>query len=157
MPELSGDKIRSWHERLPSDIRSVIPEDFGTNDEACNDVGFTLESIALSVLPDFIHENSEVFAVMGRARRIRVLAWMANRAGANGSLLLNEIINEEGDGSGDFGTGKVAPLFREDLRALAEALGPRMARLQVSGGTLTAVLQAGYVAEAEAQMPSRKG
>ena len=61
----------------------------------------------------------------------------------------------EGAGSGGDAGGEVGVLFLEDIRALAAALAPRLARRMASGETLEAVVQAAVTLEGD--MAFRQG
>jgi hypothetical protein len=156
MANLSKTGIESWLDRLPDDVREVMadPIDAAADPAA---IAFAAEIAAVEDLAkvlDLVENNLALFEGLGRARRIRFLAWFASRTYPE-SLDLFRVLVEGYDDEDSGGRGaieKVSMILAEDMRALAAALGPRAARQIVTGGTLEAVTGAGYEVTTELEM-----
>lgn len=167
MADLSKTGIESWLDRLPADVRSVMegdidaaPDPAAINfaakmDEAAN----TPEVVeAQEKMLELIEANGDLFEKLGRARRLRFLAWFVAKTYPDSSQPVRILIDgyDDEESQGGRGTiGKVSMILAEDLRALVAALGPRAAKLIVTEGTLEAVTGAGY--EVTTEMEMRQG
>jgi hypothetical protein len=153
MADLSRAKIDSWLASLPDDVRSAIPEeDFDDGAAAEATRAMSGVSGAREVLVA-LEGAEDSFTQIGRAGRLRFLAWFAARPYSDaGAMRIMTGGDDDGSGDGAGVLGKVAPLFAADLRAFVEALGPRAARLAVDGETLAAVTGAGFDVASEMGM-----
>jgi hypothetical protein len=155
MLDLRKASVEEWIASLPSDVRSVMPAASGDDFEGLAALQTEIERTPDSRIADLVSRNGEAFKTMGRARRMRFLAWVARRASPDAGPIIRAVTSEGGDeGDGDGGHG---PLFLEDLRAFVEALGPRVARLTFSEGAVEAAVQAAYRLQTEADLVARKG
>lgn len=154
MSLLTLEKLKAWSELLPPDFASEIG-----GPDAGSAPHLAAISAALPSLKDssdilaFVADNEDAFVGIGRAGRIRFLAWCRSLGGADSSLLIERLADGEGDEGR--GTTKIAPYFKSDLEALAAALGRRMARGMVDTYTLDVIAGASY--EAVAAMDMRGG
>lgn len=161
MDDLSKKGIESWIDLLPDDIRSIMgdPIDAATDAAAASFVAKIKDAKEPEDVLDLVEANLDLFEGFGRARRIRFLAWFASRTYPDSMepfrVLVEDARDDEDSSGGRSSVGKVSMILAEDMRALAAALGPRMARRIVTGGTLEAVTGAGY--EVTTEMEMRQG
>jgi hypothetical protein len=154
MSLLTLEKLKAWSDLLPPDFAAEIGEP-----DPAGSAHLAAISAALPALKDsssvtsFVAENQDAFIGIGRAGRIRFLAWSRSLGHVESSALIASL--SEGDGDEGKGTTKVAPFFKSDLEALAAALGRRMARGMVDTYTLDVIAGASY--EAVAAMDMRGG
>jgi hypothetical protein len=154
MSLLTLDKLKAWVALLPPDFAAEIGEP-----EAASEADLARLSEELGLIKDsqgvidFVAANQEAFIGIGRAGRIRFLAWYRSQGHADCSQVIDRL--SEGEGEGGNGTSKVAPYFKSDLEAIAAALGRRMARGMVDTYTLDVIAGASY--EAVAAMEMRGG
>ncbi len=154
MSLLTLEKLKAWSDLLPPDFAAEIGEP-----EAGSASHLAAISAALPSLKDsssvvaFVADNEDAFIGIGRAGRIRFLAWSRSLGHADSSSLIASL--SDGDGDEGKGTTKIAPFFKSDLEALAAALGRRMARGMVDTYTLDVIAGASY--EAVAAMDMRGG
>lgn len=161
MDFLDRERLEKWRSVQPSDIAAVseIPE---KTDPAF--VALVAEKAptfkSAGEIIDFVGSSAESFIELGRAGRLRFLAWVLGRKFDDSKdfmiALMSGNIEDEGDkgsadGSGE-GLERVAPFFFSDLLAFAEALGPRMAAQIVDSRTLDIVTMAGAEASNEFEM-----
>jgi len=155
MADLRKETIDAWFGRLPADVRSAMPD--GTAGEDPAGLAATEGLKGLSTPEDiltYVAGNQDLFLGMGRARRVRFLAWLTKRTYPEKIGVL-EVLTDGGEDGGQGVMGKVAPVFLEDIRAIVEALGPRAARGIVDADTIAAVAGAGY--ELASEMDMRQG
>lgn len=141
--DLKTDKISAWRSLLPEDIRSHVPMDLGSaSDESLDALADDLASASARRIPEVLLRHGETLALAGRPRRIRVLAWAIPRVWPNGAdltrVLTQQLDDEGGDGSNG-GRGKVAPLFRRDIEAMASVAMSRIVRAAANKSTVDAV------------------
>lgn len=145
MADLSAAAVRAWREKLPADLRAVVPDDLSGDEATLARIASKLAEADAERVPGIVLEHGEMFAAMGRARRVRFLAWLAKRAYPESGIVISALIGKESDEQGSTGRqggGVVAPYFLEDLRAFAEALGPRVARRMVGGDAVGLIARA---------------
>lgn len=148
MPDLSDSAMTAWLSKLPADIRSAVQE----GDGQAADGGALSAVLSQSQpwqVPELVRSHADGVRGLGRARRIRVMAWMARATYPESAGVFRRLTGEdlaEGEVGGD---GDVGVLFLEDLKALAAALAPRMVRKMASEATLDAVLQAATTLESD--------
>jgi hypothetical protein len=143
MSLLTLEKLKSWSALLPPEFAAEVGD---PDPESAPHLAAISE--ALPGLKDsdsvtaFVAANEDAFIGIGRAGRIRFLAWCRGVGHADGGALIERLT--EGDGDEGKGTGKVAPYFKSDLEAIAAALGKRMARGMVDAFTLDVIAGASY-------------
>jgi len=157
MQALARDSMEAWFGLLPDDVASCMEKPGQDGQAEADAIAAGLLSVGSgSDLVTYVAGNQDSFIAIGRARRIRILAWLAAGQYPDKVAALQALSGEEGAGEGGSaaGTDKVAPYFKEDIRALVEALGPRAARGIVDAATLAAVAGAGYEVAGELDMRS---
>lgn len=152
---LSKEELDSWFNLLPMDVASSMEKPRDEEQEAVDKIADKIKSItdgnsAVKV----VKENPEVFIDMGRPRRIRFLAWISAKDYPDRDKVFTELFSGEADESGSGGNDKAGPYFKEDVRALVEALGPRAARLIVDAETVDMVKTASFEATNELEVRS---
>ncbi|TLX16901.1 hypothetical protein [Rhizobium sp. MHM7A] len=160
MQLLSKEALEAWRATLPDDVLTCIETIDDSGQEAADFISKFLPDLKNS--DDFsglVSANREKFMEMGRARRIRFLAWCAAKFHSDKDerlRLISKITetgsSEEGSGSGNQSVGI---LFLEDIKAFAAAMGPRAAALIVDENTLSTV--AGVGLEMASDMELRGG
>lgn len=154
MADLRKDSIEAWFGCLPDDVRSALPDGTDGDVEAAMAVTEGLKGLSSPEdILSFVAFNQDSFLSMGRARRVRFLAWLAKRTYPEKIGVIDVLTDENGDGQGVM--GKVAPVFLEDIRAIVEALGPRAAKGIVDADTIAVIAGAGY--ELKSEMDMRQG
>lgn len=154
----------AWFGLLPADVASCMDaaEIAGGEAEAARiDAALPALGSGAEVLA-YVADNQDSFLSIGRPGRLRFLAWLVaggypDRETAMLALSGSDAGGDDGSGGSAGGVGKVAPYFKEDIRALVEAIGPRAARRIVDGGTLAAVTGAAYEVAGELEMRSGGG
>jgi len=163
MTKLDKDSMSVWYGLLPADVASCIEiSELGEGEsEATAIVGAIKGFKNGEDVVGFVAQNPERFLTIGRARRLRFLAWLMAGNYPDKGMALQALANpddeEQGSEGAAGGVGKVAPYFKEDILALVEALGPRAARRIVDVGTLAAVTGAAYEVAGELEMRSGGG
>ncbi|MDW9478766.1 hypothetical protein GOB57_08615 [Sinorhizobium meliloti] len=164
MDFLSKDRLVKWRSVQPKDVAAV------TEDPASVDPAFV--ELVANRLPtlktadavlNFVGERAEEFRNLGRAGRLRFVAWVLAQKYSDESRFLNALVcetmpGEEEDGdavAGGDGRDKIAPFFYSDILAFAEALGPRIAAQIVDAQTLDAVAGASLEVASEFEMKGR--
>ena len=154
MSLMTLDHIKAWAAMLPPDFAAEIGAPPGESGDYLSAISSALPSLkdSRSVLA-FVAGNEDAFVGIGRAGRIRFLAWYRSQGHADSAMAIESLTESEGDGGS--GTSKVAPYFKSDMEAIAAALGRRMARGMVDTYTLDVIAGASY--EAVAAMEMRGG
>ena len=152
MPDLSERSIAQWLERLPEDVRSAIA-DGDVPPLAEGGLAAALETAAPFQVPDMVREHSADTHSFGRARRVRLMAWVARQTYPESGAIFRRLTGADDDGNE--GGDAVGLLVLEDIRALAEALSPRLARRVSSASALDLVVQAAQTLESD--MEFRQG
>lgn len=125
----------AWMSLLPSDVRSSLGD--LTSDEDSDAVRFSAGlrgEMDLHEILEYVRDRGSIIARLGRPRRVRFLSWVAGRTYGVHPHVFRLLVDEDEEGSGD--VGEAVPLFAEDVRAVAESLGPRAARAIADGATL---------------------
>jgi hypothetical protein len=154
-PDLSEHATRAWVAALPDDVRDTLARSDRDPDEMSAPRGFADAIASLGPddawrLPEIIREHPEAAKSLGRARRMRLVAWASSVTYPDSARLLQELTGEDDDGSEQAGSvGESGILFLEDIRAYAEALGARVARLLASATNIEAVMQSAFTLESE--------
>lgn len=130
--QLLGIKeMEAWHGRMPPDVRAAIPEDFR---EGTDDYGALSERITTAKVEDahrIVASEADLFRRMGRARRLRFLAWAAKRSTPDRPSAWARLFEKDaGDGTAEGGeaggVGDVVDLFVDDIRCLSGPLADRV-------------------------------
>lgn len=158
MSWLNKESMEKWFELLPDDVASCMnKQDLKPTDQD-NEIVRELESFKNGQeILSYVLSNANTFSDFGRPKRIRFLAWMSARDYPD-IVQAIQLLTEEGSTEGSAnGSDKVAPLFMADIRALVEALGPRVAHSIVDASTLGIVKGAGFEVTSEFEMKSGGG
>ncbi len=140
--------LLAWRQQIPDDIVVCIEEITDEGQEAADFIAKMLPAIEKP--DDFLNlvkDNQEKFIEMGRARRLRFLAWCTARLyreTIEREKLIVAITNLEKEGDGESSSGNAGPYFLEDIKAFAEAIGPRAAALIVDENTLKTISGVGF-------------
>ena len=125
--QLLGIKeMEAWHGDMPPDVRAAIPEDFR---EGADEYGALSERISGTKVEDayrIVASEADLFRRMGRARRLRFLAWAAKRSMPDRpsawARLFEKDAQSEGGEAGGSGVGDVVDMFVDDIRCLSAPL-----------------------------------
>lgn len=160
MAKLDKDSMSAWFGLLPPDVASCMEiSELSQGESEARSIAMALPGFKNGgELLGYVSEFPDSFKSIGRARRLRLLAWLVagkypDKAKAMQALAETD---EGSEGSGG-GVGKIAPYFKADIRALVEAVAPRAARRIVDGATLAAVTGAAYEVAGELEMRSGGG
>ena len=150
MDILKKERLEKWKSVHPSDISSVMELNPVENTEFTALVAAKIPEFksAANVL-EFVESNGKEFEELGRAGRLRFLAWVLAQkyndirdfmiALKSGNNKEDGSEEDEGEKSSGEGVKGAAPFFYSDLIAFAEALGPRFAAQIVDAQTLDIV------------------
>lgn len=164
MDFLSRDRLVKWRAVQPRDVAAVTEDPVAVDEAFVQTVSQRLPTLhtALAAL-DFAGEHADDFIKIGRAGRLRFLAWVQKKNFPDGKLFMDALTSdslpgEDDDGGevvGGDGRDKIAPVFYSDILAFAEALGPRIAAQIVDAQTLDAVAGASLDVVSEFEMKGR--
>jgi hypothetical protein len=161
MDFLRKDRLEKWRAVQPRDVASATEDPVDTDPAFVELVAKRLPTFRTAVsVRDFVAGKAEEFVALGRAGRLRFLAWVLRQKYSDEDEFMIALISDrmagddEGDGGGASGTGleRVAPFFYSDLLAFAEAIGPRVAAQIVDVNTLEAVSGASLDVASEFEM-----
>lgn len=162
MDFLRQDRLAKWRAVQPKDIASVTEDPAKVDQAFVELVAAKLPTLATATAAlDFAGENADGFIALGRAGRLRFLAWVMSRNYSDaGSFMADMVMDrspeeEEGSAGGGDGKDKIAPFFYSDILAFAEAIGPRIAAQIVDSQTLDAVAGASLEVASEFEMKGR--
>lgn len=124
---LGTTEMEAWHGRMPPDVRAAIPEDFR---DGADDYGALSERIAAAKVEDahrIVASEADLFRRMGRARRLRFLAWAAKRSTPDRPSAWARLFEKDSDGEGGgegtaTGVDDIVDLFIDDIRCLKDPL-----------------------------------
>lgn len=158
MSWLNKESMEKWFDLLPDDVASCMSKQDLKPTDQDNEIVRELENFKNGQeILNYVLSNANTFADFGRPKRIRFLAWMSARDYPD-IVQAIQLLTEEGSTEGSAnGSDKVAPLFMADIRALVEALGPRVAHSIVDASTLGIVKGAGFEVTSEFEMKSGGG
>lgn len=149
VPDLSEKALSGWLKLLPADAREAIED----GDPVSGDGGTlatSLVSVAAWQVPDLVRQHPDDAKVFGRARRIRLMAWMSAEARDNRGPLFRRLVGEDDETSGGAGTDEIGLLFLEDIRALNDKMvAPRLSQRMASENSLDAVVEAAFTLESD--------
>lgn len=150
MPDLGTPAIRRWFRNLPPDVRAVLTDDFGAcPDEAVRNLVDRLTAAPLEHAAAILRQHDSVVAEMGRARRVRLLAWLSKRIKDPAQIRAFEaVFDEEGGQAGDGSSRPVsARLLYEDVALLVEhSIAPRKSRRELDPASLEVVTRSAQLA-----------
>lgn len=127
---LLGDKeMAHWFDTRPDFVRTALTEDFRSGS-----VDYTAlsEKIAATRIEDarrLVAAEADLFRGMGRARRLRFLAWAAQRSIPDRPSAWARIFEKDEDGEEGAGANDVVDLFVDDIRAMQGPLAALTVRL----------------------------
>lgn len=124
--QLLGIKeMEAWHGDMPPDVRAAIPEDFR---EGADDYLALSDRISVAKVEDayrIVASEADLFRRMGRARRLRFLAWAAKRSTPDRpsawARLFEKDDGEDGEDGGS-AVGDIVDMFVDDIRCLSGPL-----------------------------------
>lgn len=128
--DISTSAIESWKRKLPEDVRASL-DDGNVSSEGSGLLITTLESSVPGAMPGIIRQSVDEVTAFGRARRVRIICYLA----ANGDI--TELLREDDE---EGGGGAVARIFLDDVKAVMAAFGPRIARSMVTDATTAPLL-----------------
>jgi hypothetical protein len=118
--------MEAWHGRMPPDVRAAIPADFR---DGTDDYGALSERIASAKVEDahrIVASEADLFRRMGRARRLRFLAWAAKRSTPDRPSAWARLFEKDSESEGGEGTATgvddIVDLFIDDIRCLKDPL-----------------------------------
>lgn len=164
MDFLRQERLAKWRAVQPKDIASVTEDPQSTDTAFVELVANRIATITTAAAAlDFAGENAEGFISVGRAGRLRFLAWVLSKKFPDEKDFMADLVSDRpaGDGeddgtvSGGDGRDKIAPFFYSDILAFAEAIGPRIASQIVDSQTLDAVAGASLEVASEFEMKGR--
>ncbi|MGY3581876.1 hypothetical protein ACVIGB_000053 [Bradyrhizobium sp. USDA 4341] len=149
MPDLGTPAMRRWFRNLPPDVSAVLTDDLGVcPEEAVRSLVDRLTAAPIEQAAEIIRQHDRVVADMGRARRVRLLAWLSKRITDPSHILAYEAIFDEEGGQGDGSSRPVsARLLYEDVALLVEhCVAPRMSRHALDPAALEVVTRSAQLA-----------
>ena len=148
MLDLSDAGIAAWQSRLPSDIKAIIGDDDVSPPE---DLLLRLRSSEAEEIPAIVVGDPDMAEALGRARRIRLVAWLVSQAfeqGDDAAAIVDILTGEDDEGSETASSGRI--LFLEDLRMLNAVIADRIAARVAAPAALMAAAEVAVVLESEA-------
>ncbi|MFC4235994.1 hypothetical protein ACFOY8_12180 [Thalassospira xianhensis] len=137
-----------WLQKLPEDIREAVLSDGGTSSEGDGILVSVLrDDVAPSQIPELVREYPQDVRAFGRARRIRLMAWMAKKTYPDSHAVFRKLTGEEEDGSGS--NSETGELFLEDIKIFAEVISKRQIQRMASENRLDAVVETAKTLENE--------
>ncbi|MBY3433165.1 hypothetical protein HFN89_03080 [Rhizobium laguerreae] len=164
MDFLNKDRLAKWRTVQPRDVAAVTEDPVSVDQTFVELVAKRLPTFKTAEAAlAFAGERAEDFKNLGRAGRLRFLAWVLSQKYSDigafmGALVSDKLPGEEEEGGaveGGDGRDKIAPFFYSDILAFAEALGPRIAAQIVDAQTLDAVAGASLEVASEFEMKGR--
>lgn len=153
MKWLDTESLKAWYSRLPDDIASSMETPENDIDIDLNEISDEFAKIQTGAeLVSFVEKKSQMFVNIGRPRRIRFLAWLSSSTYSDKIQALQILTGDEDVGGSNGDIGKVVPYFKEDIRALVESLGPRVAKKIINSHNLNMAKDAGLNAMNELKM-----
>jgi hypothetical protein len=125
--DLSSRHVKEWRGRLAPNVMSAIVDDATPDgDVLVGGMVAELQSAAPRRVLSVFDRHADAIAGMGRARRVRLMAWMVNRFWPDTNIARDLMREGEGEGEGQGGDGrsKIAPLFRVEYEALMAIVKP---------------------------------
>ncbi|ACS43365.1 hypothetical protein [Methylorubrum extorquens] len=127
---LLGDKeMAHWFDTRPVFVRAAVTDDFR---EGTADYTALSERIATTRIEDahkLVASEADLFRGMGRARRLRFLAWAAQRSTPDRPSAWARLFEKSDEGEEGSGANDVVDLFVDDIRAMQGPLAELTVRL----------------------------
>lgn len=137
---LSAEHIREWYALLPVDVRHAIANDADASaDPLAAVVARELNLGEVRTWVDIVHRHADEILHLGQARRLRMLAWLAQSSWPQPGIVKGVARVSDEDGRGGEGRAKIAPLFRADIEAMAGVYVARASRGAMGISTVSAV------------------
>lgn len=151
---MSENSVAAWLAKLPEDIREALVSNDAPSSEGSGGLSRALSLAQAADLPEVVRSHAEDAAAFGRPRRVRLMAWLAGDALRRRENPLPAFRRLTGDETGDGGEAgsaadAVGILFLEDLRALADAVAPRLARRIAGLPSIDQAAEAAFVLESD--------
>jgi hypothetical protein len=151
MPDLGTQAIKRWFRNLPTDVRAVVPDDFGGDDVKIKVLVDRLTAAPLAQAASIIREYDLVVAAMGRPRRVRLLAWLSGRISDDAQIRDFDAIFDDAEGEGEGDARPVSGrLLYEDLRLCnIHVIAARQARHAIDPTSIDLVTRSSLAATLE--------
>lgn len=156
MIDLKKESMEAWWKLLPSDFKKQVSLEDPGNEGRLVAISERLAKCSYEEVVEILETDADLFIEMGRARRIRFLAWMASRTYPDSGALFRSLTSESEDEGDQEGARKIAPYFKEDIMAIVQAIGPRAAKMIMNQDNLNQVVQASYEIQSRMQ-PTKEG
>lgn len=148
MPDLGAPGIRRWFRNLPSDVRAVLSDDFGScSDEAVRGLVDRLTAAPLEQAASIIHQHDRLISDMGRVRRVKLLAWLAKRIMDPSQVVSwDAIFDEEGSSEGSSRPVSARLLYEDVMLLVTHSLAARKSRQALDPAALEVVTRSAQLA-----------
>ncbi|KXV00140.1 hypothetical protein AD929_13110 [Gluconobacter potus] len=152
-PDLSQKAMERFVALLPSDLRLIVMADRKTSRTPGSAYLSAARSCSPQDVPELCRAHPEDVRLMGRARRLRILAWLAGQP--DNRTLFVDLQKERDSGTGGrAGNGQSVPqLFRDDITAFSGAVAPRVAGAFLSRNVLAEARRAAMEIAVERHVP----
>lgn len=137
IPNISDLSMEFWLSKLPDDVRLALIAPDEQVSLSSSSLLSALETSEAARIPEILQEHLEDAKKMGRARRVRLLAWIACQP--DRAIIFRKIEEDEKSGGGNQTAGI---MLLEDIRALVTAMSNRIVKQVASEATIDTVLQA---------------
>lgn len=138
--DLGFETIRAWHAVLPPDFRAAVeapaPVSAAGGEAAVSAFSAEVETAGVEGAGALVVGNPALFAAMGIARRLRLLAWLTSRSWPDAGRIVRALIDES--------AGESGAILRADAVKLAPKIAARQARRIFHHETLGAVSRASF-------------
>jgi hypothetical protein len=161
MLDLSDGSISKWMSKLPQDVLAALAEGDAPSPGGAPALSAAFGgAVGAPQVPDLVREHPDEAKALGRAGRVRLMAWVADNSGDNPGpvfrRLVGEVAADDDGGAGSAGSDTVGILFLEDIRSIARNVtGPRVAARIVDDSSLSMAVEA--AATLESDMAFRQG
>lgn len=148
MLDLSEAGMAAWQSRLPEDIKAVIGDDAGAPPA---DLLQRLRGSEAEEIPALVVGDHALAESLGRARRIRLAAWLVGKAfeeGGDAAAIVDILTGEEDEGGEGASDGRI--LFLEDIRMINDVIAARVAARVAAPAAMVAAAEVAVVLESEA-------
>ncbi|MGY8607564.1 hypothetical protein ACTVH1_18130 [Gluconobacter cerinus] len=152
-PDLSQKAMERFVAMLPSDLRLIVMADRKTSRTPGSAYLSAARTCSPQRVPELCRAHPEDVRLMGRARRLRILAWLAGQPD-NRTLFVDLQKERDGGTDGRAGNGQSVPqLFRDDITAFSGAVAPRVAGAYLSRNVLAEAQRAAMEIAIERHVP----
>ena len=147
MPDYSDEGMKAWRSVLPPDIDGCLGSEGSIGSGA---LVRSLQATRPEDVPSILPLHVDDLTAFGRARRLRMMAWVLNKVrndddeeGGEATRVLADLIGEDDQGNGG-SRGEATRVLYEDYLAFETSLGPRKVRAIVNADNMDAVMGAVY-------------